>query len=95
MKYIKTYEFNNIQYKIGEYYTVEQRGNNWYPAQLIDILSVPFGKKIFGKKIFKFLILDNGEFKSKIVAEYYIGRKLLKEEIEKFEMGKATSKYNL
>ena len=90
MKYLKTYEFNNIQYKIGEYYNVEQRGNNWYPAQLIDILSVPFGKKIF-----KFLILDNGEFKSKIVAEYYIGGKLSKEEIENFEMKKTTQKYNL
>ena len=90
MKYIKTYEFNNIQYKIGEYHTIEQQGNNWCSAQLIDIVSVPFGQKIF-----KFLILDNGEFKSKIVAEYYIGRKLSKEEIEEFEMEKATNKYNL
>jgi hypothetical protein len=94
MKYIKEYE--NVKYfynppVIGEYYLVI-RDNDFYKAQLVDILG-DTNPDYSTKYVFDIYLDD--DFYRCLLSSIYIERELTPSEIEIYKMKKEVDKYNL
>jgi len=99
MKYIKTFEDNkNIDYNVDDYILIKKYYIDfWKSKWAIEKQDVFKFAKIIGNYEIRYAIevISNNTIKKFYLPDKYFERKLNEEEIEEFEIKKASLKFNL